>query len=104
RVSSRLRLGMPDPTMAGILGAPPWIAAWPLLEQAARWVRSACVGLSLAAQALLVLYSLHRLVLLWRAWRVRRQPRRSPPPLTEWPRVTVQLPVYNERRVIERLI
>jgi len=90
--------------MAGTLGAPPWIAAWPLLVQAARWARSACVGLSLAAQALLVLYSLHRLVLLWRAWRVRRQPRRSPAPLTDWPRVTVQLPVYNERRVIERLI
>ena len=27
-----------------------------------------------------------------------------PPPITEWPRVTIQLPIYNERYVIERLV
>ena len=26
------------------------------------------------------------------------------PPVTEWPRVTIQLPIYNERYVIERLV
>jgi glycosyl transferase family 2 len=90
--------------MGVILGASPWTVAWPLFEQAARWARSACVGLSLAAQALLMLYSLHRLVLLWRTWRVRKSPKLAPAAVADWPRVTVQLPVYNERRVIERLI
>jgi cellulose synthase/poly-beta-1,6-N-acetylglucosamine synthase-like glycosyltransferase len=27
-----------------------------------------------------------------------------PPPVTKWPRVTVQLPIFNERYVIERLV
>jgi cellulose synthase/poly-beta-1,6-N-acetylglucosamine synthase-like glycosyltransferase len=88
--------------MGAILGAPSLIAAWPLLELAARWGRGACVGLYVAAQALLVLYSLHRCLMLWRRWRARPGP--APPALHEWPRVTVQLPVYNERRVVERLI
>ena len=88
--------------MGAILGAPSLIAAWPLLELAARWGRGACVGLYVAAQALLVLYSLHRCLMLWRRWRARPGP--APPALREWPRVTVQLPVYNERRVVERLI
>ena len=65
---------------------------------------AACVGLYVFAQALLVLYSLHRLLLLWRRWRMRGRGREAPAPLSDWPRVTVQLPVYNERRVVERLI
>ena len=65
---------------------------------------AACVGIYVFAQALLVLYSLHRCVVLWRRWRVRAVARQAPAPLSDWPRVTVQLPVYNERRVIERLI
>jgi len=28
----------------------------------------------------------------------------APPPVTNWPRVTVQLPIFNERYVIERLV
>src|SRR5258708_23476947 len=28
----------------------------------------------------------------------------EPPPVTNWPRVTVQLPIFNERYVIERLV
>jgi len=27
-----------------------------------------------------------------------------PPPVANWPRVTVQLPIFNERYVIERLV
>jgi cellulose synthase/poly-beta-1,6-N-acetylglucosamine synthase-like glycosyltransferase len=90
--------------MSAIVVIPWWDAAWPLLVQAARWARILCVGLYAAAQALLVLYSLHRCLLLWRRWRLRARPLPIPEPLAEWPRVTVQLPVYNERRVIERLI
>ncbi len=90
--------------MGAILGAPLGFAAWPLLEPAVRGALSACVVLYVSAQALLVLYSLHRCLLLWRRWRRRGEGGSAPPPPREWPRVTVQLPVYNERRVVERLI
>jgi cellulose synthase/poly-beta-1,6-N-acetylglucosamine synthase-like glycosyltransferase len=52
--------------------------------------------------AVLAIYSLHA---LWLLWHVRR-PRVSvrPGTLVDWPAVTVQLPVYNEQHVAERLI
>jgi hypothetical protein len=75
-----------------------------LIEPAARVMLGACVALYVAAQALLVLYALHRCLLLRRRWRGPAGARPAPPPPGEWPHVTVQLPVYNERRVIERLI
>ena len=63
------------------------------------WCALAIYG---AAQALLLLYACHRYITLWRC---RRAPaRRAPEPPARWPTVTVQLPVYNERRVAERLI
>jgi cellulose synthase/poly-beta-1,6-N-acetylglucosamine synthase-like glycosyltransferase len=50
----------------------------------------------------LALYSLHA---LWLVWQVRRsKPEISPPDPVNWPAVTVQLPIYNERYVAERLI
>ncbi len=47
-------------------------------------------------------YGLHRLHLV----RLFRRLRPAPPPVppAEWPRVTIQLPVYNERYVIDRLM
>ena len=45
---------------------------------------------------------LHRLWLLW-AYRNRRACPQVPQP-SDWPSVTVQLPVFNERYVVERLI
>ena len=53
-----------------------------------------------AAQALLLVYSAHRWTLLFG----RRSALLTPPPFPEWPRVTVQLPLYNEAAVVERLI
>ncbi|HAJ34422.1 MAG TPA: glucosyltransferase [Chloroflexi bacterium] len=50
----------------------------------------------------LALYSLHA---VWLVWQVRRaRPTAAPPAPPTWPTVTVQLPVYNERHVVERLI
>jgi cellulose synthase/poly-beta-1,6-N-acetylglucosamine synthase-like glycosyltransferase len=50
----------------------------------------------------LAIYSLHA---VWLVWQVRRPPQpASPPAPAIWPRVTVQLPIYNERYVAERLI
>jgi hypothetical protein len=80
------------------------IVSWPSLQAVWSWGRDACVALYVAAQALLILYSSHRWLVLWRRWRGRRLGASVPPPLAEWPPVTVQLPVYNERRVIERII
>jgi hypothetical protein len=57
--------------------------------------------LSLAA---LGLFGLHRLFLLVVYLRVRRNPPRVPRAGAPWPSVTVQLPVYNERWVIPRLV
>jgi len=61
------------------------------------------VGVFVLAQVLLLLYSAHRIITLFR-W--LRGPRRGvpTPPLATWPRVTIQLPLYNERLVAERVI
>jgi cellulose synthase/poly-beta-1,6-N-acetylglucosamine synthase-like glycosyltransferase len=62
-------------------------------------------------QALALIYSAHRWLVLWRAWRDGRDARVPAPAhpasqehVRRWPTVTVQLPVYNEPRVVRRLI
>lgn len=65
---------------------------------------SSIVPLYLGLLAILALFGLNRLRLT-RLWlRVRRRAPPPPPPLAELPRVVVQLPVFNERNVVERLI
>jgi cellulose synthase/poly-beta-1,6-N-acetylglucosamine synthase-like glycosyltransferase len=54
--------------------------------------------------SLLAVYGLHRLALLATWFRTRRGGPARPPDPDPWPRVTVQLPVYNERYVAARLI
>jgi cellulose synthase/poly-beta-1,6-N-acetylglucosamine synthase-like glycosyltransferase len=64
----------------------------------ATWVTSLYLGVL----ALLSLNGLHR---LWMVWVWARRPSRTAPPLpAELPRVTVQLPLFNERYVVERLV
>jgi len=55
---------------------------------------------------LLALYGLHRCWILYLYYRYYKwaAPRRAPEMTLAWPVVTVQLPVYNERYVVERLI
>ena len=56
-----------------------------------------------AAALLLALYGANAILLTAIYWRVRQ--REAPePPLSNVPRVTVQLPIYNEMYVVERLI
>ena len=52
----------------------------------------------------ILLYSLVQLAMLIRYWRAQKQDEESCPVPDHWPLVTVQLPVYNERYVAERLI
>ncbi len=55
---------------------------------------------------LLSLYGLHRYWILFLFWRhyKSRPPLTTPPPPSSWPRVTVQLPLFNEWYVVERLL
>ncbi|MBX7244873.1 MAG: glycosyltransferase [Candidatus Sumerlaeaceae bacterium] len=46
----------------------------------------------------------HRYLMLYLFYRHRRQQLPEMTPLAEWPTVTLQLPVFNERYVVERLI
>ncbi len=54
-------------------------------------------------QLVLLVYASHRWSVLWRLRRAPGAPPIPPDP-PAWPRVTVQLPVYNERLVVTRLI
>jgi cellulose synthase/poly-beta-1,6-N-acetylglucosamine synthase-like glycosyltransferase len=52
---------------------------------------------------LLTIYAGSELLLLLTYWRYRhKQP--TTPTITEWPSVVIQLPIYNERYVVERLL
>jgi cellulose synthase/poly-beta-1,6-N-acetylglucosamine synthase-like glycosyltransferase len=53
---------------------------------------------------ILALYGLHRYWLVYDYYAYSKNVPAQPPPVSEWPRVTVQLPIYNERYVIERLV
>ena len=50
------------------------------------------------------LYSLIQLQLVFLYWKKKEVAVPDPVPPSEWPLVTIQLPIYNERYVVERLI
>ncbi len=52
----------------------------------------------------LSVYGLHRYWMIYLYYRHRSQRVQPAPPMTDWPAVTVQLPLYNEKYVAERLI
>lgn len=52
----------------------------------------------------LACYGLHRYSLVFNYFKYRKNAAGPPPEVKEWPRVTVQLPIFNERYVIERLV
>jgi len=52
---------------------------------------------------LLTIYASSEMILLFTYWRYRNAPNPIPP-VKSWPRVVVQLPIYNERYVVERLL
>ncbi len=53
---------------------------------------------------ILAMYGIHRYALVYHFYKNRKRVAPPPPAISEWPRVTVQLPIYNERYVIERLV
>lgn len=52
----------------------------------------------------LAAYGTHRYALVYRFFKNRKNVASPPPEIDKWPKVTVQLPIFNERYVIERLI
>ena len=52
----------------------------------------------------LALYGLHRYWLVYDYYAYAKNVPATPPQVRTWPRVTVQLPIFNERYVIERLV
>jgi cellulose synthase/poly-beta-1,6-N-acetylglucosamine synthase-like glycosyltransferase len=52
----------------------------------------------------LALYGLHRYWLVYHFYRYAKNVPPPQPPVEDWPRVTIQLPIFNERYVIERLV
>src|ERR1700751_3384159 len=53
---------------------------------------------------ILAVYGLHRYWLVYDYYKYRKNVPGPPPEVKEWPRVPVQLPIFNERYVIERLV
>jgi cellulose synthase/poly-beta-1,6-N-acetylglucosamine synthase-like glycosyltransferase len=52
----------------------------------------------------LAVYGLHRYWLVYDYFAYAKNVPAAPPPVSAWPRVTVQLPIFNERYVIARLV
>ncbi len=52
----------------------------------------------------LAAYGIHRYTLVYNYYKYRKNSPGPPPEIREWPKVTIQLPIFNERYVIERLV
>ena len=68
------------------------------------WMSGPILTLYYLVLGILALYGLHRGALLWVFRRTRNQSVPEPAEPGEWPVVTVQLPIFNERYVAERLV
>jgi cellulose synthase/poly-beta-1,6-N-acetylglucosamine synthase-like glycosyltransferase len=53
---------------------------------------------------ILAIYGMHRYWLVYDYFMYSKNVPTAPPEVKEWPRVTIQLPIFNERYVIERLV
>ncbi|MFQ5707701.1 MAG: glycosyltransferase [bacterium] len=53
---------------------------------------------------LLVMFGFHKYYLLYLYWKFKNKPRHLPGKFEKLPRVTVQLPIFNEKYVVDRLI
>ncbi|MCS6965959.1 MAG: glycosyltransferase family 2 protein [Candidatus Kapabacteria bacterium] len=62
------------------------------------------LGLYTLILSVLFFFGLHSLVMVYYYWKTAKLPLKQPPPLRDFPMVTVQLPIYNEYYVVERLL
>lgn len=68
------------------------------------WLNGSILTLYYLILGILACYGVHRLALVITLWRTRHRAPPAPEPPAEWPLVTVQLPIFNEKYVAERLI
>ena len=68
------------------------------------WLSGSILTLYYLILGVLACYGAHRLALVVTFWRTRRMQPSTPEPPAQWPMVTVQLPIFNEMYVAERLI
>lgn len=68
------------------------------------WLHAIWLTLYLLTVFGLSLYGFHRFLILFWYWRHGRRPLPTPPSASPFPFVTVQLPLYNERFVVTRLL
>ena len=68
------------------------------------WMSGSILALYYLILGILALYGVHRMVLVWGYWRSRGSSPMTPEDPEIWPMVTVQLPIFNELYVTERLI
>ncbi len=68
------------------------------------WYEFFIIGLYLAIMLLLFIYSMGQLHLTFAYLKAKKKSDDTTPELKNYPNVTVQLPIYNEEYVIERLI
>ncbi len=68
------------------------------------WLSGSILTLYYLILGILACYGVHRLALVITFWRSGRIASPCPEPPAEWPVVTVQLPIFNEKYVAERLI
>ncbi len=68
------------------------------------WASGLILTLYYLILGILACYGTHRLVLVWSFWRTRSHRPEKPADPEIWPMVTVQLPIFNEMYVAERLI
>ncbi|HEX2644658.1 MAG TPA: cellulose synthase family protein [Thermoanaerobaculia bacterium] len=68
------------------------------------WIEPALLATYYSILTVLAFFGIHRFLLVMIYLRTRKLRPVPPPPPAEWPVVTVQLPLYNEMYVAERLI
>ncbi len=62
------------------------------------------LGIYAAALSVLFIFGAHSVVMLYYHWKTCKLSLRQPSPLSDFPMVTVQLPIYNEYYVVGRLL
>jgi cellulose synthase/poly-beta-1,6-N-acetylglucosamine synthase-like glycosyltransferase len=68
------------------------------------WMSGSILALYYLILGVLALYGVHRMMLVWAYWRTGSENSATPAEPTSWPVVTIQLPIFNELYVAERLI
>src|SRR5690606_4941383 len=101
RIASSLTFDCCKPRSSRALEPAPRASMLPPLLPALADLLTVCQALVVLA---LAVFGLHRGYLVWLHWRTRTRLHRGATAPANWPSVTVQLPLYNEPRVVRRLL